>query len=299
MLLILLSSVSISYRPQPDGKPPGPFAVSIRGVSMDGLPAGWTLHGAWEIIGDDPRLAGLSGLDSDGDQLVAVTDWGRLVRFAPPGPGASQLAGDVSEWTGDGLASRDRRDAEAVALGDGGLWVSLERQDRLLLLDPKGGEVRRTVDLAGEALPHNAGIEAVIPPRDDGPVIAIAEGGTQAFRIDGEALASLSVVGATGSVTGAARLGDGTIILTMRRIGPLGMEGRVALARLDGDMLRIGAPIRLPTGGRDNVEGIATAPLPGGATRLWMVTDNNRVPYFRALIIAIDVAPGAWPGAKD
>ena len=39
----------------------------------------------------------------------------------------------------------------------------------------------------------------------------------------------------------------------------------------------------------DNAEGIAAEPLVGGASRLWIVTDNDFAGYRRTLLLAVDL----------
>jgi hypothetical protein len=47
-----------------------------------------------------------------------------------------------------------------------------------------------------------------------------------------------------------------------------------------------------------NVEAVAAQPLPGGATRLWLVTDDNFQKPMTTAMFALDVPPGRWTGRK-
>lgn len=262
---------------------------------FDAPGAGWALHGAWQITSEDARLAGLSGLARDGDELVAVTDYARVIPFAVPARGQVKRRSVIHNLTGsDGWTLRGR-DAEAVAFApDGSMWVGIERFHAL----HRYRADRRTHMATFEptpAWPDNGGIEAIVEEFGDEPMLALIERRSLALAyIDGD-WTEVPVEGGKGWPTGGARLGDGRIVILTRALGPSGFTNRIGLARWTGDKLVIGAMVALPLGWLDNMEGIATAPLPDGATRLWIISDDNSNWYQRTVLVAYDVQADAWP----
>jgi hypothetical protein len=90
-------------------------------------------------------------------------------------------------------------------------------------------------------------------------------------------------------LSGAAALRDGSLLAIERRMTLSGLDN--VLVRLD----RCGAsycPVwrkRLPVGPLDNVEAIATEPLESGATRLWLMTDDDTRRPMRTVLVVADL----------
>lgn len=92
-------------------------------------------------------------------------------------------------------------------------------------------------------------------------------------------------------IAGATSLTPDSLLVVERRLTFLGFAN--ALVRLD--RCRSGYCLawrkRLPVGPLDKVEAIATEPLPSGATRLWLMTDDNLGRPLRTVLIAADLPP--------
>ena len=107
----------------------GPATIALRFTPVELDERGFgaaKLAGAWEVRGDDPRFGGISGLALDRGDLLAVSDSGVLVRFAPPlGAVGKALVSELPDGPGDGRFKRNR-DSEALARDPQGRgwWVA-------------------------------------------------------------------------------------------------------------------------------------------------------------------------------
>ena len=71
---------------------------------------------------------------------------------------------------------------------------------------------------------------------------------------------------------------------------PTGFTNAVTLLdSLPGGGFRTARSFALRGGRLDNVEALAAERMPGGATRLWLMTDDNFQRPLRTLLIALDV----------
>ncbi|MEQ7873732.1 esterase-like activity of phytase family protein [Sphingomonas sp. ASV193] len=228
------------------------------GVAVEG-PA--RLVGAWEVRARDPRFGGLSALAVERGRLLAVSDSAVAMWLDPPGGAAPVVQlHSIAETAGD-PARKIGRDSEGLApdpLGRG-WWLSYEQVHSLILYDRRFDRALARIALSSPDFEPNLGVEAIWP---DGT------------KIDWIAEAS--------GVSDAARLPDGRVAMIHRGIGPTGFHSWIS---------GLGAPIRLRLGPLDNPEGIAAAPLPGGGTRLWIVTDNDFIRWRPTLLVAIDLPP--------
>ena len=107
--------------------------------------------------------------------------------------------------------------------------------------------------------------------------------------------------------TDAAALGDGSVVVLERRFDPATGKLAARLAVLDAAGIRealagrsgLPRPRRLcafpPQPFLDNVEGIAVFPPDGSgrSTRLLMITDDNRSPEERTILIEFEIAPAS------
>ncbi len=263
-----------------EGQPsrwPGPDrVVSGRAVSVAVSPE----LRAWRLSAPDPRFGGLSALGIERGELVALTDSGVVVRFAPPGTGEHlQIAlQDLPDGPGSPLR-KSGRDSESLLADRGGRgwWVGFENRHSLWLFDREFGRVlaKRVLDVNWRA---NRGGEALVEGATG--VMVLPEGG-------GVAVGGDMVAPAWNS--DATRLRDGRLVLLIRRPGLGGFDNQVWIASGAGKPAR---RIALDLGMLDNMEGIAAAPLPDGGTRLWIVSDDNFRPWMRTLLLALDLGPG-------
>lgn len=257
---------------------PGPDRVVSGGAVPVAVGAGVR---AWRLSAPDRRFGGLSALAVEHGTLLALTDSGVAVRFAPPGP--SQLLRialhDLPGGPGSVLR-KSGRDSESLLAdwGGRGWWVGFENRHSLWLFDQDFGRVlaqrRLKVDW-----PVNRGGEALVASAE-GVIVLPENGGT---AVGGTMTAPAGTADAT-------RLPDGRLVLLIRRIGAGGFDNQVWIAAGAGKPAR---RIALEVGALDNMEGIAAAPLPNGGTRLWIVSDDNFRPWMRTLLVALDLPPSA------
>lgn len=246
------------------------------------------IAGAWRVTSSEPRFGGLSALAVDRGALLALTDSGVVVRMPRPG-GATSMATfrDLPDGPGD-PRRKSRRDSEALArLADGDWLVAFENRNQLWRYDPAFRSGRRVVAFTNQGWPTNRGIEAMTIDREGG-VLLIPEGrGTLIALGNRGEYHSLANDGWT--VSDAARLPDGRQYLLLRRITIWGVRNAIGELEPNAAGWRIAVRARLPIGVLDNAEGMAAEPIPGGGTRLWIVTDNDFAGYRRTLLLALEL----------
>lgn len=278
----------------PDREPRSPAVAEIRFEPV-ALDAGdfepLRLVGAWALSGDDPRLGGVSAVEVVGGDVVALTDRGAVIRFAkPPRRRVRAEFRDLPAGPGD-ERFKHNRDSEALLSDPGGRgwWVAFENHNALWLYDPTFGWAIARADLPDAGLGWNTGIEGLASSGAD--ILLLPEYGGRALRLGRSGISDIEFDFAPRRVSAAASFGRGSLLVVERRLTPLGFAS--ALVRLDrcsaGYCLGWRKP--LPTGPFDNVEAIATEPLPSGATRLWLMTDDNWSRPLRTLVIAADLPP--------
>ncbi len=237
---------------------------------------------AWRLAAPDPRFGGLSALAVDNGALLAISDSGVAVRFAPPGAGTAVRFSLHDLPAGPGSPYRkSMRDSESLlrdASGNG-WWVGFETRHSLWRFDAAFRDVldRRWLDVDWSA---NKGAEA-LAAAPDGAVMALPERG-------GRAAGGAMVAPAWTS--DATRLPDGRLVLLIRRPSWRGFVSEVRIGAGAGKPAR---RLALDLAPLDNMEGIAAATSPGGTTRLWMVSDDNFRPWMRTLLVAVDLPPGS------
>ncbi|HET7709521.1 MAG TPA: esterase-like activity of phytase family protein [Sphingomicrobium sp.] len=270
----------------------GPRSISLhyQPVGLNpGSDPGFRVIGAWRLLAEDPRFGGLSALALTRDGFVAVTDSGVVVRFPrPTRPSAKARLAELPG--GPGAAGfKVNRDSEALA-GDPlgrGWWVAFENRDELWLYDPSFGRALGRAAIRGTGLRRNRGIEGMVADRDG--LLLFPESG-------GKALApgrneALTIEGVSGWVSDATVLPDGSLAVVNRRPTPIGLSNRLVMLERLGPAYRPSQSWRIPVGRLDNVEGVAAEPGPGGAMRLWMVTDNNLQKRRPTLLIGVELRP--------
>ena len=244
--------------------------------------------GAWVLSASDRRFDGLSGLAIDGDSFVAVSDFGVAVRFShPAAPAPTVRFTDLP--SGPGPADRKAwRDSEALARDPAGRgwWVAFETLHQLRLFDRDFRRTVAVVPLDGSRWRDNGGVEG-LAALGGGLVIAAEDGRTLA-HFDGRRVRPLPLAPA-GRLADAAALPDGRLVLLARSLGPLGFASRLLLH--DPASGRTAVIADLPLAHLDNAEGLAAEPLPGGAIRLWVVTDRDSRARGRTLLAAFDWTP--------
>ncbi len=272
-------------------------------------------RGGLELASDNARFGGLSGLHVEPDgRLIAVTDRGEwFVARLVLGEGG-ELKGLVDarmaamrDARGVPFARKEDADAEEVTrTSDGRFAVSFERTHsiRLYDLEKKGPSAApdSELTLAGTApLKANESLEA-LAPFDDGLITAgegVTSRGAPFWIVPLSTDAPPAPKGRTSThdfygLSSLARLPDGDYLAMERFFAPiLGLRihvRRVTRAGLDADPARwegetvadLEAPVAL-----DNFEGLAV--VPGDATRVYMISDDNFNPAQRTLLYAFDL----------
>jgi len=253
---------------------PGPDRV-VNGAAVE-VAVGGGMR-AWRLSAPDRRFGGLSALAVERGDLLALTDSGVVVRFAPPGTSKRLRIAlhDLPGGPGSPL-HKSARDSESLLADPAGRgwWVGFESRHSLWLFDRTFGRVlaQRRLDVDWSS---NRGGEALVA--DAARVMVLPE--------NGGAAVGGTMIAPTGSAD-ATRLPDGRLVLLIRRIGLRGFDNQLWIGAGAGKPAR---RIALDLGALDNMEGIAAAPLPNGGTRLWIVSDDNFRPWMRTLLVALDV----------
>ena len=248
------------------------------------LAPGVSITGAWVLDSPDPDFGGLSGLEIAQGTLTAVTDRGHRLTARLGGDGDGPLTGarlaPLTDRQGHPLAGA-WADAEGLAWLGGALFVSFERDHRIVRL-----EGNRTAEIlrpegAGR-LAGNAGMEA-LAALPDGRLIALSEkragGSLSAWAGPPDAaLAPLRVpVLSRHAVTGADAGPGGWLHVLFRHWSPetgVSIRLRAYPPGPDLDGARHVAGFE-DASGIDNMEGVAAVPSPDGGLALWVVGDDN------------------------
>lgn len=246
--------------------------------------------GAWKVTSDDPRFGGISALAFDGEDLLALTDTGVLVRFARPA-GASGVAviRELPDGPGD-PRFRSRRDSEALLRDPQGRgwWVAFENRNELWLYDRDFTRALRRIAFGAEQWPTNRGIEGLAG--DGGDLLLFPEAGKTVVRFRGGSGRKLSISNGGDWISDAATLPDGRLLVLERQPTLLGLSNALAILERSETGYRRGSKIRLGVSALDNLEAVAVERTAGGTIRLWLMTDDNLRRPMRTLLIALD-----WP----
>ncbi len=292
-----------------------PFEVKADPVKIigDELP-GLVPAGAWVLRGAHPNFRELSGLIVDGDRLFAVTDegWWFGATLIEDDGALSLTNARLAEFRGvEGgnlFEPRRMRDAEGLTRLGNRLWVSFERDNRLMMLGRDG----RLDDTIGSSsfgdfeFDEENGLEALATlPYER--MIAFDETSDAVF-----------LIGPAGHVTETSLPRDGRHLVTGADIGPdnkwlylvlreyidppvdttsiwvmrykLGSDGwpqagsAVILAKFDTSGVEKINRI-------DNMEGISLERGPDGRIRLWLISDDNGKDRQRTLLMRFEVLP--------
>jgi hypothetical protein len=276
----------------PDREELGPRLAAIRfqSVTLDEdafMP--FEIAGAWKVTSDDVRFGGISGAALDGPELVALTDSGIVIRM--PKPGAPEAVAQVTELPGGpgDRAFKKNRDSEAITRDPAGLgwWVSFETRNELWLYDRTFSTALRRLAIPAAGLSVNKGIEGMATQGRD--LLLLPEKGGRLLKLAGNRWAQVPLDYPAERSSELAALGDRSLLLVERR--PIVFGFANALARLDRCATGYCLAWRkqLPVGLWDNVEALAVEPLASGATRLWLMTDDDTRPPLRTLIVALNL----------
>lgn len=290
--------------------------VTARPVALDpGDPARRRLgslvyRGGVELIGDDPAFGGYSALAVQGRRFTLLSDDANILRFTLHDDGIvrdvrfDQLpAGPDTGWT------KRERDSESMAIdpATGTVWVGFEQFNQIWRYAPSFAHAEAGVAPGAMALwRSNGGIEAMARLAD-GRFVAISEsppygGSTQEGLVwSGDPVASpVPAFRFTYRPTPGFRpvdmveLPDRRLLILERRFAlPFRWSNRLVV--VDPDMLAADAVVRGREIARleaplvhDNIEGVAVT-REGGRTTIWLVSDDNRIPIQRTLLLRFDL----------
>jgi hypothetical protein len=265
------------------------------------------LHGLSDLkFGPD---GGLVALSDDGDLFEArlvLDETGRLVGLE--GGKLSPLKGQ----DGQPLQGKDQADAEGLAfLPNGDRLVSFERNHRILLYprQPDGTYgVPRLVNRPATTFPDNEGMEALTAYPIAGPdayLVGGEEGEVWLCKLSAPcvSLAPQSPPDFTWGLTGFAAFEGQAVAALYRAVDPVrGWRGQVRFIvdpRAPAAKQALAATLTLDGAvTRDNFEGIALSRSPSGATRIYILSDDNDMSFERTLLMAFDwTAPPPVPPA--
>ena len=286
-----------------------PTTVAIRPVGL-GLPGGTKLAenvrfaGGVELVLDaGSPLHSLSDLKlTDEYGFVSVSDAGDLVRGQLVLNRSGRLIGvrDLA-WRrlslADGTPIIDKADGDAEGLAlldDGSLLVSFERTHRIWNYGLADAPVMHPTAVRNPdaAFPPNDGMEGLSASRD-GWRVSGESGGVWDCKASGCTVVTPQPTEplADGSfrITGMDRspADDGVFVVQRSYRPPADVRARVRRMAHDGALGPVLIELALP-GTTDNFEGLA-AIAHDGATRLYLLSDDNDNPMQRTLLLAFDV----------
>lgn len=297
----------------------GPVALAAERVALDPARPGLRRVGALRYLGgvelsaDDPGFGGYSALAVQGGRFTLLGDKGNLLAFTmgvdwrPRAARLSELpAGPSTGWrNGD-------RDSESLAFDPrtGRWWVGFEVFDAIWRYGPgfaRGERGRAPAAMRG--WPSTGGAEAMARLAD-GRFVVLGErallphgpgGRRPAGRVGlifagdpttpGLKPARFAYRPATGfDPVDMAELPDGRVLVLERRFAlPFRWSNRLAMvargairpgAVVEGrEVARLAAPLV-----HDNFEGLAVT-VEGGATVLWLASDDNQLALQRTLLL--------------
>ena len=266
--------------------------------------------GSLELIFDHPEYGELSGvaLTADGTRLYFVADNGRWFTAKPIFTDQGRLVGLSDAEVGwlkgpDGkpLMTRSERDAEDLTwLADGSMLVAFERKHRILRYPPgerplAGVPVAFPSPPGLDEVPMNEGFEAMVA-LSDGRLLVLLEAPDgsefQGYLWTKDRWSAIRL-GRSGAYypTSVSVLPGGDLLITERRYAPAtGVSVRIR--RIAQGDIRPGAVLQgaevvnfLPPLLYDNIEGLAVQATTDGWTRILLVSDDNRNPEQKTLLL--------------
>lgn len=270
------------------------------------------IEGVWELRSANSHFGSYSALLALPDgRLLAASDRGRFLRFAPPGaaprpPEFGAIGGDVAD---------DKRAVDAEALASdparNRFWVAFEGRNSIVRFGPGLVEGEGVAPSAMRGWSSNSGPES-LARLSDGRFLVIEEGRPGWSRQTNTALlfAGDPVEGGESTVfryappegyrpVDAAPLPDGRVLILHRKVTlglPYAFAMRIAVA--DPHTIRAGevwrgreiAAIAAPLPS-DNFEGIATVPHADGSITVWLISDDNQAALQRTLLYRLRWTP--------
>lgn len=327
--LLLLLYVALGLLPGSQRAPSPPnHSQSISATPVPGAVGGTrigalTLTEAWDLRSANSGFGGLSGMVLTGPRaFLTVSDAGQRSRFMLGAQG--QVAGSSITDLPPLDAARARKrylDAEAVTRDPrmGQTWLALEGIAQIWRFDAAGKRTAQQRNWAMARWPANGGAEALVR-LPDRRFVAISERIVrddlrEGLLFSGDPAARRTPFfrfrydsGGQGSVTDAAALPDGRILILHRKLG---------LSPLFTTSIAIADPRRLSAGATltsrpiavirtrvlaENFEGLAVEEG-SGPVAIWLVSDDNQNRWQRSRLVRFTIDPAAlaptrMPAAK-
>jgi len=295
--------------PQDDFRP----ILSLEPVEVEQTRTGeLAIEGLWELRSTNSHFGSYSALLAMADgRLLAGSDRGRFLRFAPPGAAPRQ-----PEFGAIGGGVEERKyavDVEALA-GDpagGHIWAAYEGSNAIVRFGPELADGESVSPQAMREWSSNGGPES-LARLADGRFLVIEEGAPDwsrpthaALLFPGDPVAGAEPIRFRYAPpegyrpVDAAPLPDGRVLILHRRVTlglPYAFEGIVSVA--DPHAVRAGETWRgreigriaspLP---RDNFEGMAAVPLADGSLTIWLISDDNNAAFQRTLLYRLRWTP--------
>lgn len=268
------------------------------------------LRGVWALSSDNAHFHGFSALVSLGDdRLLAASDRARLMEFSIPDAPGNPARFFFFPGRSDG--PRFSVDLEGVTRdpASGTLWASYEQSMLIERLD-RQGNLKSAKQPAMADWPGNGGPETILR-LPDGRFVVLAEAASGADGtgragliydrdpLQGGSPAKFTFAPPKGySPVDAANLPDGKVLILVRRV-VFGLPPRFATALVLVDPAELAegeiwsGEIVARMGGPDldeNFEGIAAVTTQSGATKLYLIADDNQSAFQKTLLLEID-----WP----
>ncbi|MHA3793741.1 esterase-like activity of phytase family protein [Sphingomonas sp. YL-JM2C] len=266
--------------------------------------------GGWQLTSRQRDFGGYSALSVQGDRFLALSDTGHYLRFrmATPGVVSDSRFGELPAFPGYEGRKGDR-DSESMTIGpEGDVWVGFEYHNAILRYSPDLTLLQAVAfPPAMKDWSRNSGPEAMVRLAG-GRFVVFAEGRAIAPHVHAALMFPGDPTKARNAPyqfgyrpprdgyvpTDAAQLPDGRLVILHRRFGLLdGFSAIVGIA----DPVRIAPGATLtselvaelkPPLTVDNMEGIA-ATRDGDRTILWIISDDNRVPIERTLLLKFEL----------
>jgi hypothetical protein len=184
--LVVSAHAGLGFLPDRVPAAPARAAIQFEPAAIDAASlAPFRLVGAWRVTSSEPRMGGISALAFD-RELVALSDSGVVIRFAPPG--ARVGIGTFQDLpAGPGSAfQKSGRDSESLTrdLAGRGWWIGFENRQSAWLFSSDFRKALQRVDLGQLGWPPNNGAEGAVStshglwvfPEGGGEVVRIGEG---------------------------------------------------------------------------------------------------------------------------
>lgn len=331
LLVAILAAPGLWWRSPPSvavDRPEGGWRVSFAPLAVPAENAGeLEISGAWSMTSDYPGFGAYSALVVlDDGRLFAASDTGRMLVFAPPGE--PETRAEMDFFAGRFEPNKYLVDIEGMTRdpASGRIWLAYEGSNAIERFEPGLTDAKRARPPAMRDWPGNTGPEGLLR-LVDGRFLVLSESRTKYFGsrfaallFPGDPVESADPVrfefeGPAGfRPVDAAELPDGQVLILLRRVTwlPPGFETRIVVA--DPAEIRAGqtwrgreiAAIAAPQL-TENYEGLTAQPLPDGAVRVWLISDDNRSALQRTQLLALrwdrwkrdGGSRGAQPPAAD